>query len=190
MVHDHIHVLTRWRRECAQKSHLICWYTKCSHMATFIYKGIWRIFFFFDSHVLVWKKKLVVYYLWRTRGEQVRADNSNLATYVKRAIVWCLNHGNRAHYISTVIYILQSMFIYVVSFYSHIMLWIIIESQRGKNSRTNRVYGSENHTMNSHCQLLYLTQKPHLVINETPISQIFANAGEDTIPESSGELSY
>lgn len=153
-------------------------------------KGSGEFFFFFDSHLLVWKKKLVVYYLWRTRWEQVRADNSNLATYVKRAIAWCLNHGNRAHYISTVIYILQSMFIYVVSFYSHIMLWIIIESQRGKNSRTNRVYGSENHTMNSHCQLLYLTQKPHLVINETPISQIFANAGEDTIPESSGELSY
>lgn len=148
--------------------------------------------FFFDSHVLVWKKKRsAVYYLWRTKWEQVLADNSNLATYVKRAITWCLNHGNRAHYISTVFYISQSIFIYVVSFYSHIMLWIIIESQRGKNSGTNRGDGSENDAMNSHCQLLSLTQKPHLVTHETySISQLFANAGEDTISEGSGELSY
>lgn len=44
--------------------------------------------------------------------------------------------------------------------------------------------------MNGHCQLLYLTQKPHLVINEThSISQIFANAGEDTISDSISTIS-
>lgn len=109
------------------RNHIQSSHTQFSHMATLICKHVWKcwlllLLFFIAMHPA---KKLVVLPLEERRWEQILANISNLATCVKRAVTWHLNNSyNGTLRTCRVICILWTFFIYLVSFCSHIILWV------------------------------------------------------------------